>query len=95
MVMEEEGFQVSSADDDSNFKGLKQSSSLLLSNSIKGQARREKKSFNAIICQKSNESSLFSDIIITPHSFFNLQLRIELQLSYFPSLLIHDNFLHF
>ena len=68
MVMEEEGFQVSSADDDSNFKGLKQSSSLLLSNSIKGQARGEKKSFNAIICQKSNESSLFSDIIITPQS---------------------------
>ena len=43
MVMEEEGFQVSSADDDSNFKGLKQSSSLLLSNSIKGQARGEKR----------------------------------------------------
>ena len=95
MVMEEEGFQVSSADDDSNFKGLKQSSSLLLSNSIKGQARGEKKSLMQLFARNQMSRHFFSDIIITPHSFFNLQLRIELQLSYFPSLLIHDNFLHF
>jgi len=59
MVMEEEeeeGFQVSS-DDDSNFKGLS-FSKLFCFLTLSRQARREK-SFNAIICQKSNESSLF------------------------------------